>query len=90
MIIDSQDEAEVLRVFKLAFTYADDAKQATASKTEVLNSLAERLDKEHTKQSKKNMKKSVSKAYREWLARMQGDTTSDEADIIVSAVIKEE
>jgi len=84
MIIPDEKIDEVDKMFRVVYTYKDDAKQANASATETLNRIAEMLDTEHTKTSAKHWKKVAKKAYKDWVDKNSGDNSSDDASVVVT------
>lgn len=86
MIIPDELVEDVEKKFRVVYTYKDEAKEANRSATEVINEIADLLDKEKTKASKKHFKKVAKKAYTEWVARNMGDNSSDDASVITTQI----
>lgn len=84
MIIPEEMVTEAEKVFRMVYDYKEDAKQSNASATEALNNLAGMIDKEHSKASIKRMKKAVRKAWKEWKELNEGDTSGDDASVLVT------
>jgi hypothetical protein len=88
VIIPDEKIGEVEKFFRVIHDYKAEAKAANSSATETFTHVAELLDVEQTKASKKKWKKIVKKAFKEWLDRVIGDTTSNEATEIASRITK--
>jgi hypothetical protein len=89
MVISEEHKGEVERLLKIAHTYKDDASQANASHREILNKIAELLDKEQTKASKKHWKAVAPKIYGDWVARLKGDKSFETASTVVDVLVPE-
>ena len=87
MIIPEEVATEVDKLFGIAYDYKEDAKQSNASANEALDRVADLLDKEKTKKSIKHYKKVARKAYKERIERIMGDNSTDDASMLVTAVM---
>lgn len=87
MIIEPEQLKEIEKKFKSVYTYKDEAKEANATATLILNEIAEQLDPNATKEKRKKDKKAIKKAYREWVDHNMGDTSGDTASVITTQLI---
>jgi len=89
LILDETMKDVVEARFKAAYNYKEDAKQANASATEILNDLAVTVSPNKDKYSIKQYKKIIKGAFAEWVKRTTGDTTMDDAIQIADAIVGE-
>ena len=72
MILDEQRVQEIAEVFKQVHSYKEDAKALTSSANDLLKVLAEKIDPDNPKSVLGGLKK----AYREFVAEMNGEEDS--------------
>ena len=89
-MIIPEELMEVLdQKFRTIYEYKEEAKEANRSASEMLNEVADLLDKEKTKATIKHFKKVARKAWKDWHDRNIGDTSTDDAQTIVAGLVKE-
>jgi len=90
MIFTDEEKQNMVAVFKAVHSLKEDAKNLVSSANDNLAVLAERLDKEHTKQSKKVMRKAIKRRYSDWVAQTKNEAQHIEiADEIAMVMQKE-
>jgi len=82
MILDDQKKEQITGVFKAVYGLKDEAKTLNATASDNMKALAESMSTEP--EEVKLIKKSLAKAYKEWVSVKEGepDTLMDALDII--------
>lgn len=89
MIIPDELREELDVKFRTIYEYKEEAKEANRSASDMLAQVADLLDKEKSKASIKHFKKVARKAWKDWYDRNVGDTSTDDAQIVVASLVKD-
>lgn len=87
MVLDEQQKEKIQGVFKLMAQYREDAKQSNASASEAMTNLVAEFTTD--KEERKWLKKSMTKAFKEYQAEQNNEPdTLEDAITVINVVCK--